>query len=198
MTRSPRTFGAVSRLASRITRRQALVGLVAGTVGAGLHVGGALHGDAGGSGVSTAERGGRPSVLDAVVDAARVAPSSAFASTAQAPLAQTSTTTWHQHGGNAARTGANDATPVGPWTWLWSDGPDTNGGTSTWRGMVPVEAFPVCGGGRLFMPRGTAGVWAWDLAAGAIAWRFTGVEAVASGAYDPTSASLLVGATNNR
>ncbi|MCC7369139.1 MAG: hypothetical protein IT306_11990, partial [Chloroflexi bacterium] len=173
-----------------ITRRQALIGVVAGVVSVGLHASGLLRGTQDGAAVAS---GGR-----SALDAALWAPSSAFASTAQAPLAQTSATTWHQHGGNAARTGANDATPVGPWTWLWSDGPDANGGTSTWRGMVPVEAFPVCGGGRLFMPRGTAGVWAWDLAAGAIAWRFTGVEAVASGAYDPTSASLLVGATNNR
>lgn len=105
---------------------------------------------------------------------------------------------WHQQAGTAGHPGSGRVAPVGPLRWLWSDGPDANGGTSTWRGMVPPEAWVTGarltsgGGWFLFVPRGGQGLWAYNLATGAIVWRFH-KDALASVAYCPSLNCVVYG-----
>lgn len=106
-------------------------------------------------------------------------------------------TSWTQDLHDAQRTGATSDEPAEPWTYLWSfNGPDSSGGSSGHFFEAPIEARPVAGGGLLYVPAGSKGLYALKEATGAIVWHDTSASYNAAPAYDPTTGELLAGGSD--
>lgn len=122
---------------------------------------------------------------------------------------------WTQEAHDASRTGYTPDVPSEPWSLLWTfNGPDSSGGSTcpnndpqqghcydvgtsstskTWEGRT------VTGGSFVYVPALTRGVYALRKTNGTIAWTFSdNTSFTSTPAYDPSSGSLLVGATNGK
>lgn len=104
---------------------------------------------------------------------------------------------WSQDGGNAQRTGYIAQEPTAPWSVLWSwNGADRDGGLGGHLYTAPHEGRPVAASTLLFVPAGESGLYALELATGAVRWHLVGHPIVASPAYDATSDTVLAGSTD--
>lgn len=106
---------------------------------------------------------------------------------------------WTQDGHDAQRTGCSPEEPLEPWKLLWTwNGPDAKGGTGghTYHQptpYVPWEARTCTGGGHVYVPAGSKGLYALRKSDGGVAWQYSGGACNAAPAYDPATASVIVG-----
>lgn len=111
---------------------------------------------------------------------------------------------WTQDGHDAQRTGYTPIEPKEPWTLLWTwNGPNANNGKSDCINNDPTkghcytparEARTVAGGGAVYVPAGSRGLYALSKTNGSILWNVTGATFDATPAY--SGAYVLAGATN--
>src|SRR5580693_5212013 len=100
------------------------------------------------------------------------------------PALSSASTGWSQDAGNAQRTGYTTEDPLTPWTYLWSwNGPDANGGVGGHTYDAPREARTVMGGGNIYVPAGSQGLYALNAANGTQTWRVTAATFNAAPAY---------------
>src|SRR3989344_3007140 len=106
---------------------------------------------------------------------------------------------WSQDAGNAQRTGYTAEDPLTPWTFRWSwNGPDANGGTGNHLYDATKEARTVMGGGKLYVPAGSHGLYAFNAQTGAQAWNITTTSFNAAPAYDAATQSVFAGGTDGK
>ncbi|MCL4366623.1 PQQ-binding-like beta-propeller repeat protein [Patescibacteria group bacterium] len=106
----------------------------------------------------------------------------------------TTSTQWTQDAHDAQRTGFSPVDPLTPWTLLWTwNGPDASGGTGNHFYDAPNEARTVNGGGNIYVPAGSQGLYALNQNTGAESWHVTNTSFNAAPAYDPTTGYVLAG-----
>lgn len=102
--------------------------------------------------------------------------------------------TWMQDGHDAARSGWTSEEPVEPWALAWTwNGPDASGGTGNHFYNAPPEARTVMGGGNIYAPAGTGGLYALNELTGVPVWHVTATTFNATPAYDPASGAVFAG-----
>ena len=119
---------------------------------------------------------------------------------AQVIVVAPSRTDWPQDAHDAQRSGYSPIEPEEPWTFAWTfngSGP-TAGSTSGHLYQQPAlnepwEARTVTGDGRIYIPAGSAGLYARDLASGSEVWHFDGGTFGTTPAYDPSTRALFAG-----
>jgi hypothetical protein len=124
-----------------------------------------------------------------------------------APTLSPSQTGWFQDAHNASRTGFTPEEPLAPWNFVWKwNASDSTGGLSCTNQNpatghcynAPKEARPVTGGGKLFAPAGSWGLYALNLNDGKQAWRNQSTGYNAAPAYDPTFNSVFAGGSDGK
>jgi hypothetical protein len=101
---------------------------------------------------------------------------------------------WTQDGHDAGRTGYTPDEPFEPWTLAWTwNGPDASGGTGNHFYNAPPEARTVTGGGALYAPAGTWGIYGLSEATGAPLWHLAAPAFNATPAYDPVTGAVFAG-----
>lgn len=116
-----------------------------------------------------------------------------------APFFSARAASWAQDAGNAQRTGSTIETPRTPWTFAWTfNGPDSSGGTGSHLYDAPTEARTVTGGGYVFVPAGSRGLYAIALATGKQAWNLNSSAINAAPVYDENSHLLFAGAADGK
>ena len=108
-----------------------------------------------------------------------------------------SSTEWTQEAHDAQRTGFTFEEPAEPWTlaWFWN-GPDANGGPTSHTYNAPPEAHTITGGDFVYVPAGTAGLFALRKSDGTQVWHLTTPAFNATPAYDPQTEYLYAGGAN--
>jgi outer membrane protein assembly factor BamB len=110
---------------------------------------------------------------------------------------------WVQDGHDAQRTGYTPIEPKEPWTLLWTwNGPNASGGSSCTNNTTMVghcytparEARTVAGGGAVYVPAGSRGLYALSKTNGSILWNVTGATFDSTPVYNGTY--VFAGATN--
>jgi len=107
---------------------------------------------------------------------------------------------WPQDAGNAQRTGYTAEEPSLPWALAWTfNGPDASGGTGGHfyhqpQPHVPWEARTVTGGGNIFVPASTQGLYALRKSDGTEVWHFAGGTFDCAPAYDLESGYVYAAA----
>lgn len=106
---------------------------------------------------------------------------------------------WNQEAGNAQRTGFIAEEPAEPWTlkWTWN-GPDSSGGSGGHFYDAPRQGYTVMGGGAIYAPAGAQGLYALELASGAVRWNLRAAAFNSTPAYDPATASVFAGGADGR
>lgn len=110
-------------------------------------------------------------------------------------------TSWSQDNHDAEHTGATNDQPAEPWTYLWTfNAADASGGTASHFYNAPPDARTVAGGGQIYVPAGSNGLYALTEATGAVGWHATSpsVSFDAAPAYDPASGNVLAGGSDGR
>src|SRR3989344_2834739 len=106
---------------------------------------------------------------------------------------------WSQDAGNAQRTGYTMEEPVPPWTFRWSwNGPDANGGTGNHFYDAPKEARTVMGGGKLYVPAGSHGLYALNAVNGTQSWNVTNTTFNAVPIYDAATQAVFAGGIDGK
>jgi hypothetical protein len=119
------------------------------------------------------------------------------ASSAEQPAA--SIDEWTQDAHNPQRTGFTTEEPLEPWTLLWTwNGPDENGGAGEHFYDAPHEARTITGGGHVYVPAGSNGLYALAQQTGQQVWHLQEATFNATPAYDPASGFLYAGGDDGR
>ncbi len=115
------------------------------------------------------------------------------------PVSGSMPTDWPQDGANSGRTGWISQEPQLPWRFAWSwNGPDERGGAGGHRYHQPKPHEPwearICaGGGMVFAPAGSEGLYALNAADGRVAWQFTKGTIHAAAACDAARGEVFAG-----
>lgn len=106
---------------------------------------------------------------------------------------------WSQDGHDAQRTGYTPEEPALPWSLAWTwNGPDASGGTGGHLYNAPRQARTVTGGSYVYVPAGTAGLYALRKSDGSPAWHLTVTAFNAAPAYDPAGSHLYAGGADGK
>lgn len=112
---------------------------------------------------------------------------------------------WSQDAHDAQRTGYTTEEPAQPWTYVWSwNGANSSGGVSCPNNDPaqghcydsPKEARTIMGGGFIFVPAGSRGLYALNKNTGAQAWNVTTTSFNATPAYDAATNAVYAGGSN--
>lgn len=104
---------------------------------------------------------------------------------------------WTQEGHDAQHTGYTGDDPLGNWTLAWTwNGADANGGPGGHFYDAPKDARTVTGGAHVYVPAGSAGLYALTKSSGSVAWHFAGDTFNATPAYDVVSGALIAGSAS--
>lgn len=124
------------------------------------------------------------------------------------PPPPAATSGWTQDGGNAQRTGYTTEQPTDTWSLAWTwNGPDANGGTgghfydlgTSATDSVEWEGRTVMGGGNVYVPGLSNGVYALNKTTGQQVWNYKDNTAFkTTPAYDGTTGSVLVVGENGK
>ncbi len=101
---------------------------------------------------------------------------------------------WSQHAHDAQRTSYYPEAIPTPWRWKWAwNGPNASGAISNGKFRLPRNSQPITGAGRVYIAAGANGVYALNVANGAVLWNFRPQNAQANStpAYDPDTQSLF-------
>src|SRR5579859_6654976 len=119
--------------------------------------------------------------------------------TAVASLTGQGSQEWPQDGHDPQRTGFVNVEPALPWSLLWTwDGPDANGGSGNHFYDAPPEARVVAGGGQVYAPAGTHGLYALSAANGQVDWNLASANFSGAVAYDPANNLVFAGSANGQ
>ena len=112
--------------------------------------------------------------------------------------AASSSNEWTQQGHDAQHTSYTDQVVNLPWRWKWAwNGPDASGGVSSGKTTLPRNVQPVTGGGKVYVARGTGGVYALNQSDGSVSWNVSpGGSIDSTAAYDADTSCVFVTSSN--
>lgn len=111
-----------------------------------------------------------------------------------APPARSNPSEWTQDAHDAQRTGYTLEEPLEPWSLIWTwNGPDSKGSPGNHFYNAPREARTITGGRYVYVPAGSAGLFALNKSDGSQGWHLTNTSFNATPAYDSSTQHLYAG-----